>query len=387
MNKYIPYGRHEINNEDIDAVVNVLKSDFLTQGKEVEKFEMAVKKKLSVKEAVATNSATSALHIACLALDLKVGDFLWTSPVTFVASANCALYCGAGIDFVDIELRTGLINCDKLEEKLKAAEGSNNLPKILMVVHLAGASCDMKRIHELSKKYGFGVIEDASHALGGKYKNKYIGNCEYSNICIFSFHPVKIITSGEGGMATTQDRRIAEKMRMLRSHGIYKSRNAKEIQEKGLWHYEQIMLGYNYRMNDIEAALGQSQLKRLDQYVEKRQKVRSFYEENLKGCKYKLTKIPKECKSALHLVVIQLPEEMQHAYKQIFARLRLKGIGVQLHYIPVHLHPYYKDLGFKSGDYPEAESYAQRSISIPIYPTLKASDLEVTVKILCSEIY
>ena len=371
----IPYGRQDITNADVDAVVEVLQSNYLTQGPAIPRFEESVAKKVGANHAVAVNSATSALHIACLSLGLGDGDILWTTPNTFVASANCGLYCGASIDFVDINSCTYNMDVDALEIKLKLAKNKNALPKIIIPVHFSGQSCDMSRIYKLSKQYDFKIIEDASHAIGGKYCDEYIGNCRYSDVTIFSFHPVKIITTGEGGMALTNDPVLASTMNMLRSHGITREAE-KFIQEPvGAWYYEQQMLGHNYRMTDIQAALGASQLERLDDYIVKRNKLVNVYNEKLACLPLQLPMITKENNSAFHLYVVRLKQdELSKTHKEIFNELREQGIGVNLHYIPVHLQPYYRKLGFSEGQYPEAEAYSKEVISLPLYPQLTEFD-------------
>ena len=377
----IPYGKHEVSDEDISNVIEVLRNKNLTQGNEIVLFEESIKKYVGCSEAIAVNSATSALHIACIALGLGPGDWMWTTPITFVASANCAVYCGSKVDFVDIDEKTGLIDCEKLLKKLKNARENDNLPKVIIAVHLTGASCDMKRLYELSLEYGFKIIEDASHAIGGRYKDTMVGSCVYSDITVFSFHPVKIITTGEGGMAMTNDTQLARKLRLARSHGIARPTKDSEKKEKGEWFYEQIELGYNYRMNDIEASLGRSQLKRIDEFIEKRSKIRDEYEKHFMNAEnLSLLNIPENVKSSHHLVVIQLNENIRHKYKKIFHELRNEGIGVQLHYMPVHLHPFYKELGFMDGNFPCAESYSRRSMSIPIYTTLKKEELSYVIE-------
>jgi len=367
----IPYGRQDVNQDDIDAVVEVLRSDFLTQGPVVPKFEKAVSDYCGVRHAVAVNSATSALHIACLALGVGKGDIVWTTPITFVASANCALYCGATVDFVDIDPLTYNLSVERLAEKLSQAEKVGNLPKVVIPVHLCGQPCDMAGIHALSKQYGFKIIEDASHAIGGKYKNEPIGNCRYSDITVFSFHPVKIITTGEGGMALTNDSMMASKMVRLRSHGI--TRDAAEMTHApdGPWYYQQIELGYNYRMTDMQAALGLSQMNRLDELVSKRHTLAARYCELLKDFPVVVPWQHLDGYSGLHLYVIRLKlKDITTTHREVFERLRMNGIGVNLHYIPVYRQPYYARLGFKPGNFPEAESYYTEAISLPMYPSL-----------------
>lgn len=371
---FIPYSRQRVIQEDIDAVVNVLKSDFLTQGPIIGSFEENVCKKVDANYAVSTNSATSALHLSCLALGLKRGDYLWTSPITFVASANCARYCGADVDFVDIDENTGLLSINKLKKKLEAAEKEGKLPKILVPVHLTGSSCNMVEIKKLSDKYKFHIIEDASHAIGGKYKNEPVGNCKYSEITIFSFHPVKIITSGEGGFATTNSKSIYEKLISLRSHGITKdSKKFKKFPHE-IWFYEQQDLGLNYRMTDISAALGLSQLKRLDEIVSERNRQHLLYKDLFMNTPINLLSIPQEVYSSFHLQVIQLNDKNIKNYKTVFKGLRGLGIGVQLHYIPVHTQPYYQELGFREEMFPISLQYSSKSLSIPLFPGLKEEE-------------
>ena len=371
--KYIPYGRQKINRGDIESVIKAMKSDFITQGKMLEAFEQELSTTVGSKYAIAVNSATSALHIACLALGLGKGDYLWTSPITFVASANCGIYCGAKIDFIDVDENSALISIEALKKKLKKAKLENKLPKIVIPVHLGGSSCEMKEIYKLSKEYGFYIIEDASHALGGKYKNKPVGNCKYSDICIFSFHPVKIITTGEGGASVTNNRKYAQKMKDLRSHCIIKDRKRFEENAPGEWRYEMQDLGYNYRMNEIQAALGLSQIKRLEKIVFKRNQIHKKYKEFIADAPFKLIEVPKNVYSAFHLGIIKLNNKLNH--QKVFSGMRNNGIGVQLHYSPVHLQPYYKRLGFKKGDFPIAEDYASRAFSLPLYPELTNSEL------------
>ena len=364
---FIPYGKHKLTDEDKKEVLKVLNSQFLTQGPAVPSFEKQITLKVGAKEAIAVNSATSGLHLSCLALGLTKGDYLWTTPITFVASANCALYCGAKIDFVDINPQTGLICTNALEEKLKKAKKVNMLPKIVIPVHLSGTSCDMKKIHDLSIKYGFKIIEDASHAIGGKYKNIPVGSCKYSEITVFSFHPVKIITTGEGGIISTNNTKIAKLIRNLRSHGITKDKNDFKYEPKGSWVYEQQYLGYNYRMNDIQAALGLSQLKRLEIIVEKRNQLLELYKILLKGLPLRFLEIPKNVISSVHLCVIRLENKNEKFHKKVFEGMKSAKIGVQLHYLPVHLHPFYQNFGFSEGDFPNAESYSSSAISLPLF--------------------
>jgi len=379
----IPYGKQDINQADIDAVIEVLQSDFLTQGPKISQFESLVAEKVSASYAVATNSATSALHLACLALGLGKGDWLWTSPITFVASANCGLYCGAAVDFVDIDPLTYNLCPIALEEKLVLAKQQGKLPKVVTPVHFAGQSCDMKRIYELSQEYGFKIIEDASHAIGAQYLDQPVGSCKYSDITVFSFHPVKIITTAEGGLATTNQVELAEKMQLLRSHGITRDPALMTKQADGGWYYQQIELGFNYRMTELQAALGVSQMERLDEFVEKRHVLQQRYHELLKDLPVKLPHQSPDSYSALHLYPIQLQlEKLSKTHAQIFSELRDNGLGVNLHYIPVHTQPYYQNMGFKQGDYPEAEKYYSCAISVPLYQGLSFDNQDQVVDVL-----
>lgn len=379
----IPYGRQDINEADIEAVIKVLKSDFLTQGPMVPMFEKAITDYCQAKFGVATNSATSALHIACLALELGAGDYLWTSPNTFVASANCGFYCGAEVDFVDIDPHTYCMSADALEQRLIEADKQNKLPKIVVPVHFAGQSCEMNRIYQLSQKYGFRIIEDASHAIGGKYVGEPIGNCKYSDIVVFSFHPVKIITTGEGGLATTNNAELAEKMQLLRSHGITRDPELMTRKPDGGWYYQQIDLGFNYRMTDMQAALGLSQIQRLDEFVEYRHLLKNRYDELLSNLSIIKPHQSTDSISALHLYPIQLElEKLSKTHHEIFHELRESGIGVNVHYIPVHTHPYYQRMGFQLGDFPNAEHYYERALSIPLYYGLDDSTQLNIVNIL-----
>lgn len=367
----IPYGRQDINQADIDAVISVLQSDYLTQGPNVPRFEQLVADYSHAKHALAVNSATSALHMACLALGLGPGDWLWTSPITFVASANCALYCGAKVDFVDIDPRTYNLCPEALERKLIVAEREGRLPKVVVPVHLCGQPCDMAGIHALSQRFGFKIIEDASHAIGGKYKDEPIGNCRYSDITVFSFHPVKIITTAEGGMALTNDARLARCMALLRSHGITRDPLQMTHEPDGPWYYQQIELGFNYRMTDLQAALGASQMDRLDEFVARRHAIARRYDQMLSDLPVVTPWQHPDGYSGLHLYVIRLQLASIHkSHRQVFESLRAQGIGVNLHYIPVHTQPYYQRMGFKPGDYPEAMEYYAQAISLPMYPAL-----------------
>lgn len=379
----IPYGRQDITQADIDAVVSVLKSDFLTQGPAVPAFEESVKRYTDAKHAVAVSNATAALHIACLALDLGPGDFLWTTPNTFVASANCALYCGAQVDFVDIDPLTYNLCPQKLEAKLIHAQIANKLPKVVVPVHLTGQPCDMAAIHVLGKKYGFKIIEDASHAIGGRYKGEPIGNGRYSDITVFSFHPVKIITTGEGGMALTNDDGLAMRLSLLRSHGITRDPAMMTRPMDGPWYYQQVALGFNYRMTDMQAALGVSQMTRLDDYVMCRHKIAQRYNVLLAGLPLIQPWQHTDSYSAYHLYVIRLQlDKIQSSHRQVFEALRAKDIMVNLHYIPVHTQPYYQDMGFKLGDFPVAEQFYCEAISIPMHVNLTKDEQNFVVSAL-----
>lgn len=376
----IPYGRQEITEEDIARVVSVLRSDFLTQGPQVPAFERGVAEKVGAAYGVAVNSATSALHLACLALDVGPGDYVWTSPVTFVASANCALYCGASVDFVDIDALTYNLSVAALEEKLVKAEQEGTLPKVVIPVHLCGQPCEMEAIYQLGQRYGFAIIEDASHAIGGRYQDQFIGNCRYSDITVFSFHPVKIITTAEGGLATTNRQELAERMELLRSHGITRDPKRMTRAMDGPWYYQQVSLGFNYRMTELQAALGLSQLDRLDDYVARRHKLARRYDALLEDVPVTTPWQHPDSYSGLHLYVIRL----QAARREVFESLREQGIGVNLHYIPIHTQPYYQALGFKTGMFPIAEKYYQEAISLPMFPTLTEAEQDSVVAALRS---
>ena len=378
----IPYGRQTISEADIAAVVAVLRSPLLTQGPAVPAFEQAVAARVGASHAVAVNSATSALHIACLALGLGPGDRLWTSPITFVASANCARYCGAEVDFVDINPATGLMSVAALEQKLQQAEHNGTIPKVVVPVHLAGSSCDMAAIGALAQRYDFAVLEDASHAIGGRYRGEPVGNCRHSAITVFSFHPVKIITTGEGGLATTNDSQLAQTMAELRSHGIVREPERFEQLPAGPWAYEQQQLGFNYRMTDLQAALGLSQLQRLEAIVAERNRLLQSYRELLAELPVRLLDVPKGLLSAVHLAVIRLEGGRPEQHRQVFEGLRAAGIGVQLHYSPVHLQPYYRRLGFAEGQFPHSEAYGHSAISLPLFPGLSEEEQQRVAKVL-----
>jgi UDP-4-amino-4,6-dideoxy-N-acetyl-beta-L-altrosamine transaminase len=383
----IPYGRQDITQADIDAVVAVLQSDFLTQGPMVPRFEQGVAQHVGARHALAVNSATSALHIACLALGLGPGDRLWTTPITFVASANCALYCGAEVDFVDIDPRTYNLCPRALARKLEQAEREGRLPKVVVPVHLCGQPCDMQAIHALAQRYGFKIIEDASHAIGGKYQGEFIGSGKYSDITVFSFHPVKIITTAEGGMALTNDAALAERMALLRSHGITRDPAQMTHAADGPWYYQQIDLGFNYRMTELQAALGVSQMQRLDQYVQRRHQLANRYNELLAGLPIITPWQHTDSYSGLHLYVIRLQlDSTSRTHRQVFEALREQGVGVNLHYIPVHTQPYYQRMGFQSGDFPEAESYYAEALSLPMFQAMSEEQQDRVVEALVTSL-
>ena len=372
----IPYGRQSIDAADIAAVVEILESDFLTQGPAVPRFEEALADYCGTSYGVATCNATAALHLACLALGLGRGDLFWTSPITFVASANCGLYCGAEVDFIDIDPRTYNVSIECLEEKLRTAERDGRLPKVVVPVHLTGQSANMRAIAELARRYGFKIIEDASHAVGASYGNGRIGDCRYSDIAVFSFHPVKIITTGEGGMAMTNDPELAQRMALLRSHGVTRDPNRLRLTDQGSWYYEQHELGFNYRMTDIQAALGHSQLQRLDQLVSRRRELAARYDQafgNLPGIRP--WQHP-DGQSSWHLYVIRVERKLHDI---AYERLRSAGIGVNLHYIPVPRQPYYRDLGFDPAGWPEAERYYAEAITLPLYPSMTDNQQDIVV--------
>jgi len=378
----IPYGRQSINEDDIKAVVDVLVGDWITQGPAIERFERAVAEYCGANYAVAVSSGTAALHLACLTAGLKEGDTLWTSPNTFVASANCALYCGAKPDFVDIDSQTYNLSVDELETKLSITE-KGRLPKIVIPVHFAGQSCEMDRIYDLSKKYGFTVIEDACHALGGSYKGSKIGACTYSDMAVFSFHPVKSITTGEGGVVVTNDGGLYQKLMRLRTHGITRDPALMQGESHGPWYYEQVELGFNYRITDMQAALGTSQLRRLDRFMERRHVLVNRYNEALNDLPLRLPQQHPDNYSAYHLYVVRLElDKINKTHRQVFEGLRYAGINVNLHYIPVHIQPYYQTLGFDWGDFPEAERYYNEAISLPLYVELTEVDQDRVIAVL-----
>jgi len=379
----IPYGRQDITQGDIDAVVAVLQSDYLTQGPAVPRFEQTVATHVGAKHALAVNSATSGLHIACLALGLGHGDWLWTSPITFVASANCGLYCGAQVDFVDIDPRTYNLCPQALEAKLAAAQKAGKLPKVLVAVHLCGQPCDMNAIYALGQKYGFKIIEDASHAIGGKYRGEFIGNCRYSDITVFSFHPVKIITTAEGGMALTNSDALAAKMALLRSHGITRDTAQMTHAPDGPWYYQQLGVGFNYRMTELQAALGVSQMQRLDAYVARRHELAKRYDKLLADLPITMPWQHPDSYSGLHLYVIRLQlDKINKTHRQVFDQLREQGVGVNLHYIPVHTQPHYQQMGFKIGDFTQAEQYYAEAISLPMFHALTEEQQDLVLDAL-----
>lgn len=382
--RVIPYGRQDISEADIQSVVDVLRSDYLTQGQTVPAFEECIMDYCGVQHAVAVNSATSALHIACLALGIGKNDMVWTSPITFVASANCALYCGAKVDFVDVDPRTYNMSVERLSDKLESAKMDGTLPKAVIPVHFCGQSCDMEAIHSLGQRYGFKIIEDASHAIGGEYKGEAIGNCRYSDIAIFSFHPVKIVTTGEGGMALTNNLHLAKQMRLYRSHGI--SSDAVDMHPRDhqqIWNYQQIALGFNYRMTDILAALGLSQMKRLDTFVAKRRQLALRYDRMLKDSSVVIPWQSPDGNSSYHLYPIRLrTDRIKKSQREVYESLRMGGILVNLHYIPVYLQPYYRAMGFMEGYCPEAEKYYSEAISIPLHPGLSKDDQDYVINTL-----
>ena len=377
----IPYGRQDINEADIQAVVEVLTSPWLTQGPAIERFERRVAEYCGAKYAVAVSNATAALHLACLALELGEGDRLWTVPNTFVASANCGRYCGATVDFVDIDPRTYNMSISALAVKLEQARQAGQLPKVVIPVHFAGQSCEMAAISQLAQTYGFRIIEDAAHAIGGLYRGQKIGFCEFSDLTVFSFHPVKIITTGEGGMILTNKPGLYQKLLGLRSHGIIRTPEMEN--QEGVWYYQQLELGYNYRMTDIQAALGFSQLERINQFVERRRYLAGRYDRLLEGLPLKTPWQHPDSKSAWHLYVVRLQlEELSKSRRQIFDELRKLGIQVHVHYIPVYRQPYYQQLGFRKGYCPEAESYYEAALTLPLHFRLTEAEQDYVVEMM-----
>ncbi len=381
LDEMIPYAKQSISDEDIDAVVKVLKSDFITQGPVVSQFEEAIATYCSARYAIAVSSGTAALHLSSLALNVGPGDMVWTSPNTFVASANCALYCGAEVDFVDIDPKTYNISIEALKEKLEYANQNNCLPKVLIPVHFSGQSCEMKEIKSLSVQYGFSIIEDAAHALGGEYQEQKVGSCFYSDVTIFSFHPAKMITCGEGGIVLTNNSSLADKIKRLRIHGVTRDPDLMTDLSHGIWFYQQLELGFNYRMTDMQAALGLSQLKKLDEFVSERRKLVGKYNQLLQSLPVITPWQHPDTHSSWHLYVIRLNlRELNKTRKIVFDELRLAGIGVHVHYIPVHTQPFYQELGFKKGDFPESESYYQEAITLPLFVDLTDKQLHFIIE-------
>ena len=375
-NKVIPYGKQSISQDDINAVIDVLKSDWLTQGPKVPAFESAIAEYCGANHACATNSATSALHIACLALGVSIGDIVWTSPISFVASSNCALYCGASVDFVDIDLETGNMSVIALKEKLAIAKQNKRLPKVVIPVHLAGQSCDMAAINELAEEYDFKIIEDASHAIGAKYKDKPVGSCDYSDITVFSFHPVKIITSAEGGMAVTNCAELNKKMSRLRSHGITNIPEEMTEPSHGPWFYQQIELGFNYRMTELQAALGLSQLKQLDNFISIRNQIAEDFDKYFTSQGLEPLRQKSESYSSYHLYILKIDFTTQQQQAQMVTLLREQGVQAHLHYIPIFLQPYYQELGFNKCDFSQSMRYYQQAMTIPLHPSLSSQDID-----------
>lgn len=379
----IYYGKQDVNESDIQAVEDVLRSDFLTQGPAIERFENKVAAYCGAKYAVAVTNATSALHIACLAAGLGEGDLLWTSPITFVASANCARYCGADVDFVDIDEKTYNMSVPALEEKLQQAKQKGRLPKIVVPVHLAGQSCDMRAIRQLAEEYGFILLEDASHAVGADYLDAKVGSCRFSDMAVFSFHPVKIITTGEGGMVLTNNKELYEKLALYRSHGITRDPDKMTHAADGAWYYQQIFLGYNYRMTDIQAALGCSQMDRLDDFVERRRTLARHYDALLKDLPLVTPYVMDETNPSWHIYIARLDgRQIKKSKQQIFVEMKERGIALNLHYIPVHRQPYYEKLGFRQGDFPHSEKYYEEAFTLPLYCSLTDAEQEQIVNCL-----
>lgn len=382
----IPYGRQDIDEADIEAVVRVLRSDWLTQGPAVGEFEAALGALCGAAHVLALNSATSALHVACAAMGLGPGGLLWTTPNTFVASANCARYCGADVDFVDIDARTWNMSVDALAAKLERAQAAGRLPDIVVPVHFSGASCDMAAIGELSRRYGFRVLEDASHAVGGSYRGRPVGACEHSDATVFSFHPVKIVTTGEGGAIATNDPALARRAAILRTHGITRDEALMQGAAEGAWYYEQIDLGWNYRITCIQAALGTSQLRRIGSFIGRREQLAARYDEALRDLPLTTPTVPSDVRSAWHLYVVRVRPDAGVDRATVFARMRERGVGVNVHYIPVHLQPYYAALGFRRGDFPEAESYYDEAITLPLYAAMTDDDQRRVIEALAQSL-
>lgn len=376
----IPYARHDVSEEDIETVVKVLRSDWLTQGPVVERFESAFSDYCGAKYALAVVNASAGLHLACRALGVNKNSLVWVSPNTFVASANCARYCGSEVDFVDIDAQTYNISVDELEKRLCEAKRTGQTPDVLIVTHFAGQPCDLEQIYQLSKEYGFSVIEDAAHAVGAEYRGKKIGGCQHSDICVFSFHPVKIITSGEGGMITTNREDLYQRMADLRVHGVVRDSARMECNSDGPWYYQQQELGYNYRLSDIHAALGLSQMKRVDAFLSRRRELANRYKDQLSNVPIQLPLEQTDSKSSWHLYVVRIQlENIAQTRKEIFETLKSAGIGVNVHYIPVHVQPYYRALGFQPGDFPEAEKYYNEALTLPLFPALTDSKQEFII--------
>lgn len=381
MNKHstIPYGKHYVDDLDVAAVVDVLQNHFLTQGSIVPKFEQALLDYSGAKYATAVNSATSGLHVACLALGVTHGDWVWTSPISFVASANCALYCGAKIDFVDIDAQSRNISVEALQRKLSNAKNANTLPKALVVVHFSGRSCDMQQISALCKQYDVSIIEDAAHGLGGSYQGKKIGCCEYADLAVLSFHPVKSITTAEGGAVLSNDKDLDKRVKLFAKHGVTRELEQMKSPSDGPWYYQQVELGYNYRLSDLHAALGISQLKKLDGFIEKRQSLVERYQQLLSHLPLKLPQMPMDGQSAWHVYMVELTA---HQRDRVYDALIERGIGVNVHYIPIHLQPYYQNLGFSKGDFPLAEKYYQNALTLPLFPSMTADEQDRVVQAL-----
>ncbi|MFT6778638.1 MAG: UDP-4-amino-4,6-dideoxy-N-acetyl-beta-L-altrosamine transaminase [Paraglaciecola sp.] len=375
----LPYGKHLVDEQDIDAVVDVLRNQFLTQGAIVPQFEQALCDYTGCQFATAVNSATSGLHVACLAAGVGQDDVVWTVPNSFVASANCALYCGANIDFVDIDVVTLNIDIDALTNKISQAAQSNSLPKALIVVHFSGLSCDMQVIHALTQKYAIVLIEDAAHALGGSYQQQKVGSCQYSDMSVLSFHPVKSITSAEGGAVLTNNKIYDDKITLFAKHGVTRDVEQMVTESHGPWYYQQVALGYNYRMSDLHAALGLSQLSKLDSFIFRRTELALKYQKKLINLPLKLPAFSDSSNSAWHLYMVEL---IQHDRKSVYEQLHAKGVGVNVHYIPIHLHPYYQQLGFKKGDFPIAENFYNNALTLPLFPSLSDEQQNIVIDVL-----